>query len=151
MYGPTLFAPMLKLFKETTSVNKERMYYVLLILTDGCIHDMRETVDQIVECSNQPISIIIVGVGNADFTVMEMLDCDDHDLVNGYGISASRDIVQFVRMNDFKQEGSEDQSQLAEAVLAELPDQLVGYMHDNNIKIGEVFGKSSNDETREPH
>lgn len=52
MWGPTLFAPMLRKIREFTDFNTTRMYYVLLILTDGCIHDMRETIDQIVECSS---------------------------------------------------------------------------------------------------
>ena len=40
------------------------MYHVMLILTDGEIHDMRETLDVIVEMSKYPVSIIIIGVGN---------------------------------------------------------------------------------------
>lgn len=46
-------------------------YTVLLILTDGAIHDMQNSIDNIVEMSKLPISIIIVGVGNADFTKMD--------------------------------------------------------------------------------
>lgn len=43
-----------------------------------------------------------VGVGQADYTSMEELDGDDVRLVNRAGKSASRDIVQFVPMRDFK-------------------------------------------------
>jgi len=93
MWGPTLFAPMLRKIREFTDFNTTRMYYVLLILTDGCIHDMRETIDQIVECSSQPLSIIIVGVGDADFSAMNLLDSDDLELVDGDGNIAQRDIV----------------------------------------------------------
>ena len=53
------------------------MYHIFLILTDGDIHDLRETIDVIVECSNYPLSIIIVGIGDADFTAMDQLDSDD--------------------------------------------------------------------------
>lgn len=42
-------------------------YQVLLILTDGEIHDMDKTIDLIFQNTSLPISIIIVGVGNADF------------------------------------------------------------------------------------
>ena len=38
---------------------------------------MSETIDAIVRASNYPLSIIIVGVGAADFTDMNTLDCDD--------------------------------------------------------------------------
>jgi len=53
------------------------MYYILLIITDGEIHDMRETIELIVQASHLPLSIVIVGVGNADFGNMERLDSDD--------------------------------------------------------------------------
>jgi hypothetical protein len=46
-------------------------YYILLILTDGAIMDYQETVDQIVRSSGLPLSIVIVGVGDADFSSME--------------------------------------------------------------------------------
>ena len=47
-----------------------------MILTDGIITDMPETIDEIVRASKNPVSIIIVGVGGADFSQMEMLDAD---------------------------------------------------------------------------
>lgn len=37
---------------------------------DGVITDMANTVDRIVDASNLPLSIVIVGVGGADFTNM---------------------------------------------------------------------------------
>jgi hypothetical protein len=52
------------------------MYHILLILTDGQINDMPATRDLIVECSDYPLSIIIVGIGNADFSNMVQLDGD---------------------------------------------------------------------------
>ncbi len=69
------------------------MYHILLILTDGMIHDMPETTDLIVECANYPLSIIIVGIGNADFSNMEKLDGDEVRLRNQKGEPAVRDIV----------------------------------------------------------
>lgn len=72
------------------------MYQILLILTDGIIHDMPETKNLIVECAKYPLSIIIVGIGNADFSNMVVLDGDDVRLRNTKGEAAVRDIVQFV-------------------------------------------------------
>ena len=46
------------------------MYHVLMIVTDGEIHDMQLTKDLIVECANYPLSIIIVGVGQSEFGSM---------------------------------------------------------------------------------
>ena len=66
---------------------------MLLILTDGQIHDMRLTIDQIVAGSELPLSIIIVGLGNADFSNMVFLDSDDKDLIDSNNKKMSRDIV----------------------------------------------------------
>lgn len=48
-----------------------------MILTDGVISDMDQTKAAIVQASALPMSIIIVGVGGADFEMMEELDADD--------------------------------------------------------------------------
>ena len=49
LWGPTMFAP---LFKEMEGymieMDRYPVYHCLLILTDGCIHDLRKTVDKIV-------------------------------------------------------------------------------------------------------
>lgn len=50
--------------------NGSNSYQILLILTDGEIHDMPDVTDLIVSAAQLPMSIIIVGVGNADFTNM---------------------------------------------------------------------------------
>ena len=72
----------------------------MLLLTDGTIHDMPKTKDLIVKLSDMPCSVIIIGVGDAEFDAMEELDGDDGVLRNSRGIAVSRDIVQFV---EFKQ------------------------------------------------
>lgn len=74
------------------SIIEYKVYTILLILTDGEIHDMPLTLNSIVNSSHLPLSIIIVGIGNADFTNMEILDGDD-GLVNQKGVKAQRDLV----------------------------------------------------------
>ena len=59
-------------------------YHILLILTDGVISDMDQTKAAIVAASSLPMSIIIVGVGGADFQMMEELDSDDQLYVLGH-------------------------------------------------------------------
>ena len=89
-----MFEPTLRKIKEYMEFNlANRMYHILLMITDGCIHDMRETIDRIVDCSKYPLSIIIVGIGDADFSMMDMLDSDDYELVDGKGMASKRDIV----------------------------------------------------------
>ena len=74
----------------------KQAYYVLLLLTDGIITDMDQTRDAIVYASGLPMSLIIVGVGNADFSDMNFLDGDSGVLKGANGRPAERDIVQFV-------------------------------------------------------
>jgi vacuolar-type H+-ATPase subunit F/Vma7 len=50
------------------------------LITDGIINDMQKTIDEIVRGSSLPLSIIIVGVGQEDFSSMQVLDADDEPL-----------------------------------------------------------------------
>lgn len=63
---------------------------------------MADTREAIVRASYLPMSIIIVGVGNADFTDMQILDGDDGVLRSPKGEPVLRDIVQFVPFREFK-------------------------------------------------
>ena len=128
LWGPTYFSGIIK---NTSKIAKEEMeknpykYFVLLILTDGVINDMDGTIDAIVKASNSyPLSIVITGIGYADFGDMDRLDSDDRSLKSSSGVKAQRDIVQFVPFNKYF-----DQSQLlARETLAEIPRQVSEYM-----------------------
>jgi len=39
---------------------------------DGVLTDLQETIEALVKASDLPLSILIVGVGGADFTEMEV-------------------------------------------------------------------------------
>lgn len=68
--------------------------------------------------SELPVAIIIVGVGDADFSSMETLDGDDEALYSSsFRKYMSADIVQFVPFNEFKN----DPHLLAKEVLDEIP------------------------------
>lgn len=47
------------------------------MLTDGELTDMNDTKLALIRASRWPMSVIIVGVGNADFSGMRELDCDE--------------------------------------------------------------------------
>lgn len=55
---------------------KKNIYSVLIIITDGEIHDMDKTIDLIIRSGALPLSIIIIGVGNENFNNMKILDGD---------------------------------------------------------------------------
>ncbi|KAG8228245.1 hypothetical protein J437_LFUL012217 [Ladona fulva] len=82
------------------------------------------------------MSIIIVGVGAADFSAMEILDSDGTPLTASDGQQAIRDIVQFVPLRNFLHPGVDHHLamvKLAKEVLAEVPTQFLSYMQRNNI------------------
>ncbi|KNC81853.1 hypothetical protein, variant [Sphaeroforma arctica JP610] len=108
----------------------EQKYTVLLILTNGVVDDLQNTIDQIVECSTKAMSIVIVGVGSCDFSVMEKLDADTEALIDTKGCKMSRDMVQFVPYRTFRNNPTE----LAGAALKELPDQVTQYMAMRQIR-----------------
>ncbi|KTF94649.1 hypothetical protein cypCar_00018812, partial [Cyprinus carpio] len=119
LYGPTNIAPIIQKVADSASEEmhtKEAMeYFILLILTDGVITDMADTREAIVHASHLPMSVIIVGIGNADFSDMQMLDGDDGILRSPKGEPASP-------------------AALAKSVLAEVPNQVVDYYNGKGIK-----------------
>ena len=135
LYGPTNVAPVINHvanFAEQASRDPrgQQQYFVLLLLTDGVITDMREAKLAIIRASALPMSLIIIGVGAADFTAMNELDSDDKKLTVGTQV-AVRDIVQFVPFR--KYQGDDAAYDLAQEVLAEVPHQLVEYMKSKGI------------------
>lgn len=83
MSGPTHFASIIERVTECVRVNLERkVYSILMIITDGDIHDMVQTKRLIVQASTLPLSIIIIGVGEAEFALMNELDGDTKPLTD---------------------------------------------------------------------
>lgn len=77
--------------------NDEKQHYIiLLIFTNGLLQDYQSTVDEIIQANNSPLSIIFVGIGDNDFTILENLDADKKELISSDRVRAKRDIVQFV-------------------------------------------------------
>uniref|UniRef100_A0A8D0ABE4 Copine-3 n=1 Tax=Sander lucioperca TaxID=283035 RepID=A0A8D0ABE4_SANLU len=128
LYGPTNFSPIINhvacFAKQAMQQTTASQYFVLLIITDGVITDMDDTRSAIVNASRLPMSIIIVGVGGADFSAMEFLDGDNGRLRSQTGEAAMRDIVQFVPFRQFQNAPSQA---LAQSVLAELPQQVASF------------------------
>ncbi|KAL9239401.1 hypothetical protein vseg_013730 [Gypsophila vaccaria] len=132
--GPTLFGQVISNAANIAGqalASGQQKYFVLLIITDGVITDLQETKDAIVKASDLPLSILIVGVGGADFKEMEFLDGDKGErLESTTGRVASRDIVQFVPFRDVH--GGE--ISIAQTLLAELPTQFLTYMQTRGIQ-----------------
>ena len=131
--GPTHFADLLKeCRKQVKECKNEKMYHILMILTDGEIHDIDETIAEISEMAkeNLPVSIVIIGVGNEEFSNMVRLDGDDVALVAGV-----KDIVQFVKYEDVvrRSQPAELAGNLGALVLDEIPSAMVKCFMDKNM------------------
>jgi hypothetical protein len=131
MSGPTVFAEVIQHTAAQAQSKQEanraigkQAYTILLILTDGAVTDIEQTKNAIRYASTAPLSIVIVGVGNADFTRMQFLDDFQRDEGGN-----TRDIVQFV---EFSRHRNNRQS-LTRETLDEIPDQLVNYFHSLGI------------------
>ncbi len=130
LWGPTNFGPIIRGINQIIrNENNKLKYHILMILTDGMIDDIDETIEELVEGSFLPLSVIIIGVGRADFSNMNILDADDNPLVNSKGIKAARDLVQFVPFLKYES----NPEKLANEVLYEIPGQILEYYENNNL------------------
>lgn len=128
MSGPTVFIEVIEnaaaraqsSFDEAAKRGLQA-YTILLILTDGAVSDARETAACLDRVSDSPLSIVIVGLGNADFSSMQFLD----DCAK----KGKRDIAQFVAFNKNKHSSIA----LTRETLCEIPDQLTGFFRSKGI------------------
>jgi len=108
--------------QEEAKTKGKQAYTILLILTDGVITDIPATSKTILSVSDAPMSVVIVGIGTANFSSMKFLD-DLGENRNG------NDIVQFVEFNAHKH----NPNSLTAETLDEIPKQLVGYFTRHEI------------------
>lgn len=98
----------------------KQAYTVLVLLTDGSVSNVEETKQALASISDAPLSVVIVGVGNADFSAMQFLD----------DLKVPRDICQFVEFDAHKH----SKQSLTSATLEEIPEQLVTYFQSKNMQ-----------------
>lgn len=108
--------------QEQAQKDGQLSYTILLILTVGNDENIWETKQALVEASSSPLSVVIVGIGDSDFTAMEALDEHDPRAEGG------RDITKFVEFNEYNSYNA-----LTAEVLDEIPDQLVDYYYEKGI------------------
>ena len=104
--GPSYFENLLNKIKSQIvedlnekGLQNNRLYHLVIIVTDGNIHDMKQTKEILVSLSGMPFSAVVLGVGDGDFKDMEVLDADATVLTDDDGREAIRDIVQLVQYN----------------------------------------------------
>ena len=93
---PTCYSEVLEYAaNDAMRSGSEVEYMVILLVTDGGVTDIEDTKRILVRLSELPVSVVLVGVGEGDMSIMEQLDSDKARLSSG-DKQASRDIVQFV-------------------------------------------------------
>ncbi|KAL6634458.1 hypothetical protein ACP70R_027129 [Stipagrostis hirtigluma subsp. patula] len=119
--GPTLLG---QLISTATAIASQS-------LADGVVTDFQETIDAIINASDFPLSIIVIGVGGADFKEMEFLDPNKGErMESSTGRVASRDMIQFAPMKDVHGSGIST----VQSLLAEIPGQFMTYMRTREIQ-----------------
>ena len=127
MSGPTVFTEVLQTaaakaqsHQEAAKAQGKQSYTILLILTDGAVTDPAATAEVLRQCSEAPMSVVIVGIGNADFSTMQFLDDAN---------AGDKDIAQFVSFNQHSRSSVE----LSSETLNEIPKQLTRYFQRKGI------------------
>ena len=128
MSSPVVYTDVMKVaanraqrkFDKALSEGKQS-YSILLILTHGSVSDVNATKAMLKAVANAPLSIILVGVGENDFSAMKFLD--DFQTREG-----GRDICNFVKFD-----AGQDRATLTRNTLYEIPSQLVSYFTDRGI------------------
>lgn len=136
--GPTQLAPMLEkaaaLAESQNMSQNKQVYTVLLVITDGVINDINRTLRRLIAISHLPLSVVFIGVGPADFTLMEQFHIGlDTPLQNKktheVAVRANTHFVAF-RKENINTGGN---AALAKEAMAALSTQIVQYMKKNNL------------------
>lgn len=87
----------------------------MVIVADGQVTSEEETIQAIVDASNYPLSIVVIGVGDGPWNVMNDLD---EKLP-----SRKFDNFQFVDFHEIKSTARNPQTAIAIEALSEIPEQ----------------------------
>ena len=84
---------------NVTGTNQK--YQVLMVLTNGDIEDIRETINSTVRSSIQPMSIIIVVLNRQNYSNIKALESSAEAPLYSKDLNDFADNVQIVEFDDF--------------------------------------------------
>lgn len=71
--GPTYLAPVIQqiaAYAEKEVSQCSQHYTIGLVIVDGIVNDVDNLIDKLVDVGNLPLSVVVVGIGPADFKLM---------------------------------------------------------------------------------
>lgn len=112
-------------FRSIRLQKRRSCYTILAVFIAGDYDDLQETTDLICKAAEDaPLSIIIIGVGNADFSSVKKLCGDTQGVLRDLrGIPIARQVVTFVSFKQF----SGNATEVVGEALREIPEQFVEY------------------------
>eukprot|EP00002_Diphylleia_rotans_P040546 TRINITY_DN963_c0_g1_i4.p1 TRINITY_DN963_c0_g1~~TRINITY_DN963_c0_g1_i4.p1 ORF type:complete len:336 (+),score=78.10 TRINITY_DN963_c0_g1_i4:78-1085(+) len=145
--GPTSFGPIIR--RAVDIVDRTRSYHILLIVADGQVtrsEDLRanelspqerDTINAIVEASNFPLSIVMVGVGDGPWDQMEEFDdrIPTRKFDNFQFVNFHRTMAQLGQASP-----SAIEANFATNALMEIPDQFSFIKSSNMLSAGRPTG-----------
>ena len=124
MSGPTVLLSVLKAAasRAKTSHNDSQKlnYNILLILTDGVVNDLQSTKELVLKYHHLPLSVIVVGIGRADFTDMNQWNDEPMERRGRFTF------VEFRKLQF-------DPAALSRKALERVPNEIVDYFARRNI------------------
>lgn len=85
--GPTYLAPVIQqiaAYAEKEVSQCSQHYTIGLVIVDGIVNDVDNLIDKLVDVGNLPLSVVVVGVGPADFKLMVRVVFIVSKFVTGY-------------------------------------------------------------------
>ncbi|OWF40267.1 E3 ubiquitin-protein ligase RGLG4-like [Mizuhopecten yessoensis] len=136
--GPTNFAPLIH--QAIDIVKKTGTYHILIVIADGQVNEEEHTIDAIIQASKYPLSIVVVGVGDGPWDLMEEFD--------NHLPSRTFDNFQFVNYHEATSKSKHPDANLALHVMMEIPLQYktikaMGYLKNSKSSATDNSGKKT--------